>query len=90
MLRITPKGLFWPQEKGSEHGPEEQHSPKEVCLVSRAIQGGRQQQLRVLSLLGPECPQAHGSHHKEHGQDDLGDEAAHIAPRVVGPLDEQG
>lgn len=77
-------GSFCPE------GSQEQHSPKEVCLVSSAIQRGGQQQLRVLGLLGPQCPQAHGSHHKEHGEDDLGDEAADVAPGVVGPLDEQG
>lgn len=71
-------------------GLREQHSPKEVSLVSCAIQGGGQQQLRVLGLLGPQCPQPHGSRDKEHGEDDLGDEAAHVAPGVVEPLDEQG
>lgn len=85
VLRNNPEGLL--PKPGQSWGG---HSPKEICLVSCAIQGGGQQQLGVLGLLGPQCPQAHGSCHKEHGEDDLGDEAADVAPGVVEPLDEQG
>lgn len=68
----------------------ESDSRVEGCLIRGPVDGWGDQDLGVAVAGVSQCAKAHGSGHKNNGEDDLSDETFPVPAGVVEPLDENG
>lgn len=91
MQRVTLLTRFPPcSTRPPNPHPRPLHWPEEGVAVVELVERGAELHLGIVAQVAPDGAQAHGEHHKQDGQQQLGDQTLPVSAAVVEPLDENG
>lgn len=64
--------------------------PEEGVAGVELVERGAELHLGIVAQVAPDGAQAHGEHHEQDGQQELGDQTLPVSAAVMEPLDENG